>query len=114
MYLTADSFFTAIMGSTVDFDTGQGLVKLRGLTVAEVKAMQAKTEQAKRNNDEGSGIDTLPLLVAHGLVEPELSESDVQRIVDNGAFAVVSAMAQQVMALSGITDDAKKREALDS
>lgn len=107
MYLTSkDDFFAAIAGQTVDFDTGSGLVKLRGLTVAEVKAMQA------RQTD--NGIDTLPLLVAHGLVEPELSESDVQRVADSGAFSVVSAIAQRVMALSGITDDARKREALDS
>jgi hypothetical protein len=114
MYLTAGDFFTAIAGETVDFDTGQGLVKLRGLTVAEVKVMQARAEKAKKEEDNASGIDTLPLLVAHGLVEPELSESDVQRIVDNGSFSLVSAMAQRVMALSGMTDDAKKREALDS
>lgn len=103
-YLTANDFFAAIQGDTVDFDTGAGVVKLRGLSVSEVKAMQANGAM---------GLDTLPLLVAHGLVEPELSEDDVQRIAD-GSFATVNAMAQRVMELSGITDDKKKREALDS
>lgn len=104
MYLTADDFFTAIQGETIDFDTGAGVVKLRGLSVSEVKAMQTNG---------ALGLDTLPLLVAHGLVEPELTEADVHRIAD-GSFSTVNAMAQRVMELSGITDTAKKREALDS
>lgn len=109
MYLTATDFFNVLQGKTVDFDTGQGLVKLRGLTVAEVKTMQQR-----QTAGEVSGIDVLPLLVAHGLVEPELSETDVQRIAEHGSFDLVNNMAQRVMELSAITDTQRKREALDS
>jgi hypothetical protein len=106
-YLSAQDFVTALEGKTVDFDTGKGLVKLRGLSVSEVKEMKAAQVEG------ASGVDSLPLLVSRGLAEPRLTEDAVNTLAA-GAFDLVNEMAQRIMELSGITDNAKKREALDS
>jgi hypothetical protein len=112
MYLaTSEDFIAAIQGETVDFDTGQGLVKLRGLTVTEVTAMPAI---AKKATADGNEIAPLLYWLLYGVAEPRLAEADFQRIADNGSFSLVSAMAQRIVALSAAANSAAEREALDS
>jgi len=106
-YLSADDFLVAIRGSTVDFDTGSGIVKLRGLNVTEVKEMQA------RQTTGGAGVDTLAMLVGYGLVEPRLTEDEAAQL-SSASFDLINTMAQRVMALTGLAQTTEQREALDS
>jgi len=95
-YLSAADFLAGVQGQAVDYEVeGVGVVKLKGLTTA-----QAKTLYAKHSGDE---IGLMLGAVGMGLVDPRLSEEQIEQLGD-ASVGRISGIAQRVLQLSGMAD----------
>jgi hypothetical protein len=102
-YLSADDFLRGVLGEPEDLAVeGLGLVRVRGLSVAEVA-------RAKR----AAGNDPLLLMVhmvAEGLVQPPLTAQQLLAL-RAGMTPRFEVIAVRVAELSGLGDDQEKLDA---
>ena len=98
-YLSADDFLTGITGRAEDYDApGVGLVRLRALTVEEVRDLRKRAK--------GDEMLLTALAVQTALVQPQLTPGDVDRLMLAGA-GFVNNIANRVMQLSGMVTGAE-------
>jgi len=101
-YLSADDFLNGITGRAEDYAApGIGLVRLRALTVEEVRDL--------RKRSKGDELLLMAYAVQTALVEPQLSANDVDRLLAGGA-GFVDKIANRILEISGM----KEREELEN
>jgi hypothetical protein len=92
--LSADDFLTALAGEATDYDLpGVGVVKIRPIPYID-------TQRLLREHAGDEMALMMGALVA-GLVEPQLSEADIERL-QRGATGPVIDLARRIMAISGM------------
>lgn len=101
-YLSADDFLTGITGRAEDYNApGLGLVRLRALTVAEVRDLRQRAK-----NDE---LLLMAYAVQVAMVQPALTMSQVDLLLAGGA-GYVNDIANRILEISGM----KAREELEN
>jgi len=97
--LSAEDFLAGILGDPVPLTVPNlGTVMVRGLTLFERKSL------APLFKGEDNNADITLKVVAMGMVEPKLSEKDVERLwkADNAKLQVIG---QKIMAMSAVPDE---------
>ncbi len=107
MYLSKDSFLSALTITEEDFElpNGAGTVRIKPVSLEERTAIQ-QAHTAKDGKTDNLGIQTALLLT--GLIEPRLTPADVPAL-KAGHPALVDAITMRVMAISGMAEDFEKK-----
>lgn len=102
-YLTPDDFLRGMLGEPEDFEVaGLGLVRVRGLSVAEV----ARAKQSARDDP----LLLMVHMVAVGMVEPSLTAQQMLSL-RAGMTPAFQAIGVRVAELSGLADDQEQLDA---
>ena len=105
-YLTPDDFLRGMLAEPVDFEVeGLGLVRVRGLSVAEV----ARAKQAAN----GDTILLMVHMIALGMVEPALSAQQMLAL-RAGMTPRFEAIGVRIAELSGLAEAGADGERLDA
>lgn len=94
-YLSAKDFLSAIVGEEEDFMVpGVGTVRIRPLTVAEVRRIYAMAED---------DADRMALAVGLALVKPQLDDAETRQLL-HAAAGRMTPLIQRVMELAAMID----------
>jgi hypothetical protein len=106
-YLSKADFLAGILQRPVDLDVpGLGVVRVQGLTAEQLSDLQLSFESKPP-------IEVTIQMAYRGLVEPQLSEEDIAAL-HQANFGYINAIANRVMALSGVGGTTANSEELEN
>lgn len=101
-YLSKEAFLAGILGTAVDFDVeGLGTIKIRPLTTVESNTL------GKENR--GDGIGMMLVSVRTCLVEPALTDSDLEAL-GKGMPGIITTIGEKILEISGLTEKVEELE----
>ena len=104
-YISRDDFLSALVGTEQTIQVGGMTISVRPLTLIEREAIRTATTGA---DGQLSTIDMEVETVLAGMANPKLNRADIEAL-KTGRAGIIDEIAQSIMQISGMGDDAEKK-----